>query len=231
MTGVGGRVVVITGAAAGFGRACASACLAAGAKVVAIDQSWTGVEPIGSETVGSAARLLILDMDTARDANIDRAYMETVDHFGTIDALVHSAMLFPADLFPPTGHVDALEAKDADWERCYAAHVITPLKVMRRFARPMLNKKRGSIVIVASHHALDRTAPHRASMAARIAMGFSLAAEIQQRNVAVNIVVPDEGSAEAGITTILDLAARDAAGLTGKMFDQRQTMAETVRAT
>ena len=192
-----GRVVVITGGARGMGRAYTDAFLAAGAKVVATDRSWDGVTPPQGE-------LLALDMDVTVEAQIDKAYQATLERFGTVDVLIGNAAMRQRDLFPPTGRVTTLETKDADWEKSFAVNVFGALKVIRRFIRPMLEKKRGSIVSVVSsgilHHSQgggyaalrpnSREMPYQSSKAALATMSFYLADEVKDHNVAVNIVVP-----------------------------------------
>jgi len=199
-TDLAGRVVVVTGAARGMGRALTDAFLAAGAKVVAADRSWAGVaEPdAGSGSVFAAT------LDVTDEAAIDRAFRATLDRFGTVDVLVNNAAMRQRDLFPPAGRVTTLETSDADWERSFAVNVFGPLKLIRRFIRPMLERRRGSIVNVVSsgilHHghggayvALrpdSREMPYQSSKAALATLSFYLADEVRGGNVAVNLIIP-----------------------------------------
>jgi NAD(P)-dependent dehydrogenase (short-subunit alcohol dehydrogenase family) len=191
------RVVVITGGARGMGRSYTDAFLTAGAKVVATDRSWAGTEP-------PKGNVLALDMDVTNDAQIDKAYQAALDKFGTVDILIGNAAMRQRDLFPPTGRTTTLETKDSDWERMFGVNVFGSLKVIRRFIKPMLEKKRGSIVSVVSsgilHHSHgggytalrpnSREMPYQSTKAALATMSFYLADEVKDQNVAVNIVVP-----------------------------------------
>jgi 1,1a-dihydroxy-1-hydro-9-fluorenone dehydrogenase len=194
-----GRVVVITGGARGMGRAYTDAFLAAGAKVVATDRSWEGVDlPADTQDLFTA------DMDVTKETEIDRAYQAALERFGTIDVLINNAAMRQRDLFPPTGRITTLETQDADWEKSFAVNVFGTLKVIRRFIKPMLEKRRGSIINVVSsgilHHSRgggytalrpnSREMPYQSSKAALATMSFYLADEVKDRNVAVNIVVP-----------------------------------------
>ncbi len=144
------RVVVITGGARGMGRAYTLAFLDAGAKVVSTDRSWQGAEPLDHPN------LMTADMDVTREDDMDRVYAATLERFGTVDVLINNAAMRQRDLFPPTGRVTTLETKDSDWERLFAVNVFGALKVTRRFIRPMIEKKRGSILCTVSsgilHH-------------------------------------------------------------------------------
>jgi 1,1a-dihydroxy-1-hydro-9-fluorenone dehydrogenase len=203
-TALNERVVVITGGARGMGRAYTEAFLAAGAKVVATDRSWTGVEPLDAKLTGEGKNILAADMDVTNDEQIDKAFAAAVARFGTIDVLINNAAMRQRDLFPPTGRVTTLETKDSDWERLFAVNIFGALKVTRRFIRPMIEKRRGSIINTVSsgilHHSHggaysalrpnSREMPYQSAKAALATMSFYLADEVKEHNVAVNIVVP-----------------------------------------
>ena len=198
------RVIVVTGGARGMGRAYTDAFLAAGAKVVSTDRSWVGVDLPAAELTNNGRNLLTADMDVTKDAEIDKAYQAAIDRFGTVDVLINNAAVRQRDLFPPTGRITTLETKDSDWEKSFAVNVFGALKVIRRFIRPMIEKKRGSIVSVVSSGIIhnsrgggltalrpnSREMPYQSSKAALATMSFYLADEVKDQNVAVNIVVP-----------------------------------------
>jgi 1,1a-dihydroxy-1-hydro-9-fluorenone dehydrogenase len=195
------RVVVVTGAARGMGRAFANAFLERGAKVVATDRSWDGTEPFPA---GRGENVVSAVMDVTNDAQIDAAYDLSIARFGTVDVLINNAALRQRDLFPPTGRTTTLETKDSDWQKSFAVNVFGVVKVIRRFIRPMIEKRRGSIVNVLSsgilHHAKGgaymalrphtREMPYMSSKAALATMSFYLADEVQEHNIAVNTLIP-----------------------------------------
>ncbi len=198
------RVVAITGAARGMGRAYTDAFLSAGAKVIATDRSWQGVEQPGGELTAQGKNILIADMDVTDEAQIDKVYRAALDRFGTVDVLINNAAMRQRDLFPPTGRVTTLETKDSDWEKSFGVNVFGALKVTRRFIKPMIEQRRGSIMSIVSsgilHHSHggaytalrpnSKEMPYQSSKAALATMSFYLADEVKQHNVAVNILVP-----------------------------------------
>lgn len=198
-----GRVVVVTGAARGMGAAYVRAFIAAGAQVVAADRAWEGAEVL-QEELHAGGDVLRVTMDVTDDAQIDGAYRATLDRFGTVDALINNAALRQRDLYPPAGWVTTLETTDDDFLAMYAVNVFGALKVTRRFVRPMIEKRRGSIVSIASsgilsrfedgaHVALrpdSREQPYMSSKAALANLTWYLAAELREDNVAANIVIP-----------------------------------------
>ena len=83
VSGLRDRVVVITGAARGMGRAYAEAFLEHGACVVGLDRAWDA-----STRLPAASAALTLECDVARPADISTAFERTMDRFGTVDVLI-----------------------------------------------------------------------------------------------------------------------------------------------
>ena len=228
-----GRVVAVTGAARGMGRAMVRGFLAEGAKVAAMDLSW---DPTGfsgdndhsfvKELQDRQDDVLVSTVDISDAGAVDAAYQATMDKFGTVDVLVNNAGLRQRNLFPPTGKITTLETQDSDWEKMFGVGVFGTLKVTRKFIQPMLERQSGSIISVISggamHTGVDgvyvaqrsssREMPYQSAKAATLTMMFYLADEVQESNVAVNILIP--GNAR---TTGYDEQneARRAAGQTG----------------
>ena len=211
MSDLEGKVVAITGAARGMGRAFTRGFLAEGARVVAMDLSW---EPTGfsgdkdtaflDELRGRPDEVIVATVDVTNDAQIDAAYEETLAKWGTCDALINGAAMRQRILFPPTGRTTTLETSDEDWERAFAVNVFGALKVTRRFIKPMLEQRSGSVISVISSGALShsyggayralrpnsREMPYQSTKAALLTLMFYLADEIREQNVAVNLMIP-----------------------------------------
>src|SRR4051794_15811405 len=94
---VRGKVVVVTGAARGMGSAYARGFLSEGAKLVAADKSWAGVDTRAE--LGSRGDVLTVEMDVTQNDQIDRAYRAALEKFGTVDVLVNNAAMRQRDLF------------------------------------------------------------------------------------------------------------------------------------
>jgi len=211
MSDLQGRVVAVTGAARGMGRAMVRGFLAEGAKVVAMDVSW---DPTGFSGDNDDAFLrelqdrqddvLVSTVDISDAQAVEASYQATMDKFGTVDALVNNAGLRQRNLFPPTGKITTLETKDSDWEKMFGVGVFGTLKVTRKFIQPMLERQSGSIISVISGGAMhtaaggayvaqrssSREMPYQSAKAATLTMMFYLADEVQESNVAVNILIP-----------------------------------------
>ena len=198
------RVAVVTGGARGMGRAYVRAFLAAGAKVVATDRSWSGVDEFREELKSQAKNVLIAEMDVTEDAQIDQTYRAALDKFKTVDILVSNAAMRSRDLYAPRGRAATLETKDSDWEKLFKVNVFGALKVIRRFIQPMIEKRKGSIINVVSSGILNHShgggyaalrpnsmeMPYMSSKAALATLSFYLADEVKKFNVAVNVIIP-----------------------------------------
>src|SRR5206468_11068786 len=85
------RVVIVTGAGRGIGRAYALGLAAEGARVVAADV--LDCKPVGTEIETRGGQALAAACDVSREADTQRLATETLARFGRTDALVHSTAL------------------------------------------------------------------------------------------------------------------------------------------
>jgi NAD(P)-dependent dehydrogenase (short-subunit alcohol dehydrogenase family) len=86
-----GKVVVVTGAASGLGRAIAMRFAAAGSRVVALDRDQAPLEAFLGELASRQAQALTLPCDVADAGACERAVAAAVERFGAIDVLVNNA--------------------------------------------------------------------------------------------------------------------------------------------
>lgn len=202
--GLEGKVVVVTGAARGIGRAAAEQFLAAGAQVVALDRSYVGAEEVVAGWEGTGG-VLAETLDVTDKAAVAAGCGATLDRFGRVDVLVNNAALRQRELFPPDGVVDVLATTDADWEAMLAVNLFGTLTMTRCFVAPMLEAGQGSVINVGTRgsvltpagpgafqgaHPGFRNQPYDASKAAMCSLSLYLAEEVRGRGVAVNVVFP-----------------------------------------
>jgi NAD(P)-dependent dehydrogenase (short-subunit alcohol dehydrogenase family) len=207
-------VVVITGAARGIGQAAAARFLAEGARVVALDRSWYGAQDAAAALEGTG-RALVTTADITDPDSVAASYARTLDRFGQVDVLINNAACRQRYLYPPDGLATVLETTEADWNAMLGVNVLGSLNVTRKFVVPMLERGRGSIIVVGTRgsalqqvapgiwrgrHPEYRNQPYDASKAALCSWSLFLAAELKDQGVAVNVVFPGPtfttGSAE-----------------------------------
>ena len=196
------RVVVVTGGARGIGRALVEGFLRERSKVVAMDLSWDGEEEFKSEIEGKHGGLT-LSADVRDEASIERAFADTMKKFGTVDVLVNNAGLRQRDMVPWM-YVKTLDLDIAKWQLMIDVNVLGPLRVTKQFVTPMIENRSGSIINVGSitgDFGFPGMQPYSMSKAALKNWTLSLAQELKEFNIAVNVFSPGmswtTGSGEA----------------------------------
>ena len=209
-----GLVVVITGAARGIGRAAAEQFLARGARVVALDRSWDGAEAAAAGMEGTG-RALVTTADITDPAPSPRAVTRPWPVSGRSTCSSTTRRAGSATSSRLTGWRPSLSTTEEDWNAMLAVNVLGTLTVTRSFVAPMLERGRGSIIVVGTrgsalrpvaegiwrgHQPGNRNQPYEASKAALCSLSVYLAEELRDRGVAVNVVFPGPtfttGSAE-----------------------------------
>lgn len=173
-----GRVVVVTGAAGGIGRAICDAFSENGALSV----NWDLV-PGNVETPSAPVHVTV---DIAEPASIEEALAATLARFGRIDYLVNNAGF--------AGTTQPLDQCDpAEWQRVVNVNLIGTFNVSRSVVPVMRRAKAGRIVNVASLAGKEGTpnaSAYSAAKAGVIAMTKSLGKELAQTGILVNGIAP-----------------------------------------
>jgi NAD(P)-dependent dehydrogenase (short-subunit alcohol dehydrogenase family) len=142
-----GRVVLITGGAAGIGRATARRVTAEAGRVVLLDWSGDDLAAALAELEGAGAGCAGLRGDAARMEDCEAAVRLAIERWGRLDALVANAGV--------RAFGSLLEATDADWERILAVNLRGVANGCVAAARAMRAGGRGgSMVLVSSQNAL-----------------------------------------------------------------------------
>ena len=139
---VRGKVVVVTGASAGVGRAAVRAFAAAGADVALIARGRDGLEGAAREVEACGGRALVLPLDVADADAVERAADEIEKTLGPIEVWVNDAMV---SVFARFLDVTAEEFRRVT-EVTYLGYVHGTQAALRR----MIPRDRGSIVQVGS---------------------------------------------------------------------------------
>ena len=187
-------VVMITGAAGVLGRAVAEAFAARGATLVLMDRSPALLaEAFGAET--DQRRFAAADLRDA--AAVQGAVDAALQRLGRIDVLCNIAGRF-------TMGTPVHETDDATWDAMLDLNARSVLHTARAVVPAMLRAGRGRIVNVGANGAARGTAlmgAYAASKSALARLTESMSAELRERGVGVNAVLP----------SILDTAANRAA--------------------
>jgi rhamnulose-1-phosphate aldolase/alcohol dehydrogenase len=184
-----GKVVIVTGAASGIGRACAERFAEEGAHVVVtdIDVALAGDVAKGIIERHGMRRAIAVSLDVSREDDVESAFAETTDAYGGVDVIVSNAGI------SSFGSLDVLPA--ADWDRAFAVNARGHFLVARAALRIMKQQKTGgSIVFNASKNV---TAPgkefgaYSVSKAAEAQLCRIVALEGGEFGIRANMLNPD----------------------------------------
>jgi|SRR5215212_143702 NAD(P)-dependent dehydrogenase (short-subunit alcohol dehydrogenase family) len=126
-TGVEGRVVVITGASRGIGRATARLFAEGGASVVLAARSEGALLEAAAECKGLGGRALAVPTDVKDWKAVERLARRTVEHFCRIDVWVNNAVLVAVgrlENVPPDANRRVVEANLLGY--VYGAQAVLP---------------------------------------------------------------------------------------------------------
>lgn len=135
------KVVLVTGATSGIGRATALRFAAAGADLAAVGRNPETLARLAGELESGPGRTLTLQADLSLEADLDRVVSMTVEHFGGIDVLVNAA-----------GHISSgtIETSAvAAWDAMLNINLRAVFLLMQR-ATPSLIERGGNVVNVSS---------------------------------------------------------------------------------
>lgn len=190
-----GGVAVITGAAAGIGRATALAFASRGARVVLIDIDAGGLDAVSADIRAQGGMALTLCSSVADEQAMQAAAEEVARAFGRCDVLVNNAgVLLRGSFMGPEAPLQ--------WRRTLDVNLSGAFYASRAFLS-LLQASTGCIVNVASIHAcvaVENSAAYTASKGGLKQLTQALALELAPMGIRVNAVAP--GSIDTAMTAV-----------------------------
>lgn len=178
-----GQTAVITGAAGHLGRAVADAFAAQGANIVLIDRNR---EVLALAFGAGNAQRMLAPTNLLEQAEVDATVREAFERFRRIDVLCNIAGGFRMG--------EAVhETSDADWNFLFDINARTLLHAVRAVVPTMLEAGRGKVINVGAYGAQQGVAQKGAYCASKstvIRLTEAMAAELRERGINVNCVLP-----------------------------------------
>ena len=183
---LGDKVVLVTGAGRGLGRAIARAFAAEGARVAANDLTPINLDDTLALIEGEGGQVSGFLADVSRKMEVQTLLAQVTETYGSIDVLVNNAGVVP--------RIDLLSMDEWDWDRTLAVNLKGPFLLTQSVGRRMADAGGGVIVNVASAQAaegtLARAGAYLASKAGLLALTRQSALELAEHGIRVNAVCP-----------------------------------------
>ncbi len=176
-----GKVILVTGASRGIGKAIATQLKALGGTVIGTATSEHGASNI-SEYLGEGQGLVLNVTD---DASISAMFDLIKEKYGAVDVLVNNAGITRDNLM--------MRMKDDEWNDIIETNLTSVFKISKAVLRAMMKKRQGRIINIGSVVGTMGNAGqvnYATAKAGLIGFTKSLAREVASRGITVNTVSP-----------------------------------------
>jgi NAD(P)-dependent dehydrogenase (short-subunit alcohol dehydrogenase family) len=137
----GTRVVLVTGATSGIGRAVANRFAAAADQVIAIGRNEVVLKEVAAETAAQGTQAETIALDITNESDVDNLFQEAIARAGRLDVLINAA-----------GHISSgtiENTSSAAWDAMMNVNLRSVFHLMQ-LAAPHLIKTQGNIVNISS---------------------------------------------------------------------------------
>ena len=199
-----GKVAIVTGTSRkrGLGRAIALRLADEGADLLVTDKhiapenvppwdkskGWNGLDSLVTEIEARGRRVLAVTADITASSEINNIVKQAIEKFGKIDILVNNAAATASE----TGFYSVVDMPEETWENTMAINLSGTFLMCQAVARHMIERNQGGKIINFASSAAKRpaakSAAYNASKAAVISLTQTLALELGEHQINVNVI-------------------------------------------
>ncbi len=195
-----GKVVLITGASSGIGRACALACGEKGARLVLAARTLENLQSVAAELAEKGVEVITVRADVSQEKDCQSFVEQAVSQFGQIDVLINNAGISMRALFEDVDLEVLRKVMDVNfWGTVYCT----------KYALPYLLQTKGSvtgIISIAGYIGLPARTGYSASKYA--VRGFLETLRVENLKTGLHVLVAAPGFTASNIRNV----ALDASG-------------------
>jgi 3-oxoacyl-[acyl-carrier protein] reductase len=180
-----GKLVLVTGASRGIGRAIALTLGSSGATVIGTATTESGAENISKVFADKKISGKGIKLDVTNNEQISNLLKIVNENFGSIDILVNNAGITRDNIL--------LRMKEDDWDEIINTNLSSVYKMSKSVLRGMIKNRSGRIISITSVVGVMGNvgqSNYAASKAGMIGFTKSLAREVGVRGITVNAVAP-----------------------------------------
>ncbi len=194
-----GKVVIITGASTGIGKAAAFLFADNGAKVVIADINLVGGEKVAETIQAEGNESIFIATDVTKPEQVDAMVRQTLEKYGRIDVLYNNAAI--------NHYGKAVDTTLEDWNRVFSINVAGVFLCCKSVIPAMQAQGGGAIVNTASSAGLvglRNLAAYTASKGAVLQFTKNLALDYAVDHIRVNALCPGVTATEMTMRVIED---------------------------
>lgn len=182
--GLTDKVVIVTGASRGIGRAIAFGFAEEGARLSICGRDSDTLTTVTEELNANSAEVFAKPTDVTDTDQVNAFMTETLDHYGRIDVVVNNV---GGSRWTPLA-----EISDTEWHEILDLNLVSAMRI-NRLAIPAMQKQGGGVILmIASIYGREGGGhiTYNAAKSAEISMAKSLAKELAPDNIRVNSIAP-----------------------------------------
>ncbi|MCU1274192.1 MAG: putative short chain dehydrogenase [Bryobacterales bacterium] len=179
------KVVIITGAANGIGRATANLFAAQRAIVVLADVEHAAAQEASREIDAAGGRARAIECDVSQAESVRRMVHDTIEQHGRIDVLHANAAI--------QINKEAADVTEEEWDKLHGVNLKGVFLTCKHVIPVMRRQEKGAVVITSSGHALatyPNCSAYAATKGGQVAYMRGLALDYARFGIRVNCVIP-----------------------------------------